>query len=217
MSIINHGDSTYGFASGDDIPAAVSIYLQNFPHLAEKWFVNPEHARVFYSDLIELLWRMYSETFFTAKFDSQLAGFLILTVPESRVIPTFLNRGFLTKVTRHFLSGSYGRSIKFYTKVLKDLARLENSKFEKSLRAYPKVYILAVDQRYTGMGIGSELIQRALDLCSQAYRKMWLYVEIDNTSAVRFYQRFGFRIIHSNNIQHVMTIDLITDYSKFDK
>ena len=36
---------------------------------------------------------------------------------------------------------------------------------------------------------------------------MWLYVETDNVSAIRMYERIGFRILASDVSQHLMVWD----------
>ena len=52
---------------------------------------------------------------------------------------------------------------------------------------------LAVLEEHRGRGIGSALLQKAEDIaCENHLEKLSLYVEVDNTNAIRIYEKFGF-------------------------
>lgn len=59
-----------------------------------------------------------------------------------------------------------------------------------------RVYSLAVDPESRGRGIGRQLLQRLLeDLSARGVRRVYLEAEITNVTAIRLYERLGFRSI----------------------
>ncbi|MDD2790438.1 MAG: GNAT family N-acetyltransferase [Sulfurimonas sp.] len=64
--------------------------------------------------------------------------------------------------------------------------------YKKSLR----IYSLAVDERFRGQNIGMQLIEYVKDLANAAHkRKLTLEVKTSNKNAIRFYEKFGFKIM----------------------
>lgn len=73
-------------------------------------------------------------------------------------------------------------------------ARIEDH--EKDERTYQRLYImtLAVLAAYRGRGIGACLLESILDYCKEhpMIQEIALHVQISNTDAIRFYERFDF-------------------------
>jgi ribosomal protein S18 acetylase RimI-like enzyme len=71
--------------------------------------------------------------------------------------------------------------------------------YYKFMRSVPNLYeiaFLGVSPKCQGMGIGSKLLTKAMSniiFISPAY-SCWLLVDVDNTSAIRLYERIGFEI-----------------------
>jgi GNAT superfamily N-acetyltransferase len=64
--------------------------------------------------------------------------------------------------------------------------------------------IVSLDSIETGKGIGSALIKAVMDLArAKQCRRIWLITTNDNTRALRFYQKAGFKLvaIHCGAIQ----------------
>jgi len=50
---------------------------------------------------------------------------------------------------------------------------------------------------YRRRGVGSKLVQHVLDICKKdpEYQSVFLHVQVNNESAIRFYRNFGFEIV----------------------
>ncbi|MCS7116792.1 MAG: ribosomal protein S18-alanine N-acetyltransferase [Nitrososphaerota archaeon] len=53
---------------------------------------------------------------------------------------------------------------------------------------------LAVDERWRRKGVGTKLLEMALQHLSNRVKRVELQVRVSNESAIQFYRRFGFRI-----------------------
>lgn len=58
---------------------------------------------------------------------------------------------------------------------------------------YGELYSIYVHPAYANQGIGSALIKRALARLQVRYRTIYLWVFAANWSAIKFYQKFGFK------------------------
>ncbi|KAL6980166.1 N-terminal methionine N(alpha)-acetyltransferase NatE [Sarracenia purpurea var. burkii] len=70
-------------------------------------------------------------------------------------------------------------------------------RLEKKEGGAVRVYImtLGVLAPYRGLGIGTMLLNHALDLCSkQNIGEIYLHVQTNNEDAINFYKKFGFEI-----------------------
>ena len=80
-----------------------------------------------------------------------------------------------------------------------------------------EIYNIAVDSRHSRLGVGTLLMQRTMELSrTEGARKLMLEVRKSNLTAIRFYDRFRFRIsgerhnYYSNPVEdaYVMERDL---------
>jgi ribosomal protein S18 acetylase RimI-like enzyme len=56
--------------------------------------------------------------------------------------------------------------------------------------------IVTLDSLYEGLSIGSELVMAVRQMAElNACRRVWLITTNDNTNAIRFYQKRGFRLV----------------------
>ncbi|MCL4314167.1 MAG: GNAT family N-acetyltransferase [Candidatus Thermoplasmatota archaeon] len=82
-----------------------------------------------------------------------------------------------------FLMGLHGRTLTGF---------IAGSKF---MRTEARILLLAVDEKYRRLGIGSALISRFMEICRQnGFMSIRLEVRTDNTAAISFYRNHGFSI-----------------------
>ncbi len=196
----------YGVAAPGDIRTAARIYVENFPRQVRKWFVNNEQATDFYDDLMELMRLAYGPTFFTARSNRQLIGYLVLTLPGTQIFSALFQERFMLRALAHALTGRYAYSPLFFARILSALLAIPTSRLKNEPFA-PQIYVLTVSRDYWGRGIGSALIEQASRHCSARFRRIWLYVDTDNTRAIQLYQHLGFQIVASNSMQFMMIKD----------
>ncbi|WVY89866.1 hypothetical protein V8G54_035380 [Vigna mungo] len=80
--------------------------------------------------------------------------------------------------------------------------RLEKKEGGGQVRVY--IMTLGVLAPYRGLGIGTKLLNHALDLCSkQNISEVYLHVQTNNEDAINFYKKFGFEI--TETIQNYYT------------
>lgn len=199
---------TYSVIGRADVESAARIYVQTFPHRVRKWFHDDDRAFAFYRDLFEWMRLVHGNTFFSARRQAELVGFLILTLPDVRHLQAAWREGFCLRAAWHALSGRYSYSISFLSAVLAELFGRSSSAPNQSLMKAPHVYVVAVEKKNIGRGIGSALIEQARMACAGRYSRMSLFVERENAKAVQLYERIGFRIVSSDAQQHAMIWDL---------
>lgn len=61
---------------------------------------------------------------------------------------------------------------------------------------------------WRGRGAGTEILRKILRIATASRKPVRLQVEVRNTSAVRFYQRAGFRHTGGDAVRHFMEADL---------
>ncbi len=196
------GTIVYRLAQAGDVEHACGIFFENFPHRLQRLFNRDQHGKCFLSDLIEWYLLAYSQTFFTAHCNDQLAGYLILTMPNDHTWSSLFRRGWIFRTATHALTGRYG--YRFLSQVIRRLAGSITSTSSAPPRHTPHVPIVAVDGRYSGRGIGTHLMSQAMDACRQSSGKIWLNVESDNHPVIRWYKNLGFQIIGTDSQQHIM-------------
>lgn len=194
----------YRIIKKNDLPDAVRIYLQSFPARVRRWFGKESQAAQFYLDLMELMRLAYGRTFFAARYQDRLVGYLILTLPRPSLFAALFREGFILHAAAHALMGRYGFSVSVLSKAFLGLFSSGNSEVESRLSDSPHIYVVAVEKEFTGKGIGSALVEQARAICQGQFHRIWLCVERENAGAVRLYERIGFRILESDTLQHVM-------------
>jgi ribosomal protein S18 acetylase RimI-like enzyme len=199
---------TYSVIEKAYVDSAARIYVQAFPHRTRKWFHEDERAFAFYRDLFQWMQLVHGNTFFTARRQTELVGFLILTLPDARHLRATWKEGFCLRMAWHALSGRYGHSVSLLLAVLAGLFGRGSAPSNRSLTKMPHVYVVAVEKKNIGRGIGSALIEQASAACAGRYSQISLSVERENAKAVRLYERIGFRIVSSDAHQHDMIWDL---------
>jgi ribosomal protein S18 acetylase RimI-like enzyme len=201
----------YGLAQGIDVDAASQLYLRSFPDVARKWFPNEKHAAEFYRDLFDLMRLAHGRTFFVARCNGRLVGYLILTFPNAPLVSALGRERFVFRVVANAILGRYGFSPSVAIRALQMVFARPADDIERKLSASPHIYSVAVDKEFTGRGIGSSLITRARAACGTQTGRMWLYVHRVNSAAIRLYERIGFRILSSSATQHAMVWDFETE------
>ena len=204
------GSIKYGLVEKMDMDAAARIYLKSFPRRVRKWFYKEHDAAHFYADLMELMRLAHGRTFFAARHNGQLIGYLILMLPNRSLFRALLREGFILRVVAHALSGCYGFSLSVLGRALKEFFFIRNARMGAEPSDSPHVYVVVVEKQYTRRGIGFALIEQARLTCRESFSQMWLYVETDNVGTIRLYERIGFRIVKSDPSQHLMAWDFKT-------
>jgi ribosomal protein S18 acetylase RimI-like enzyme len=198
------GGIEYGLVEKKDVDLAARIYRASFPRRVESWFHGNGQGAQFHRDLMDLMRLAYGQTFFVARSNGRLIGYLVLTLPNTRIFSGLFREIFALRACAHALTGRYGFSFSVFGRALGALFAVPTSKLRSQLSDSPHIYVLAVDRGYTGRGVGSALIDQASSACRPQFGRMWLCVDVENHGAIRFYQRFGFRIVETNPSQHVM-------------
>jgi ribosomal protein S18 acetylase RimI-like enzyme len=207
---IESGAIEYRAIEKKELPDAVRIYLESFPARVSHLFRNERHAEQFYIDLMELMRLAHGRTFFAALHQGRLAGYLILTLPGRSLLAALFRERFILRVAARALMGRYGYSLSVFSRVLRGFFQTGNSEAERELSATPHIYVVAVEKRSAGRGIGSALVEQAGAACQGQFHRIWLNVERENTGAIRMYERIGFRILESDPLKNVMVWDFQT-------
>ena len=63
--------------------------------------------------------------------------------------------------------------------------------------------LVAVDKRYHRLGIGTSMMYQCIKLCNKEKKtKLTVATQLNNQPAVKFYERFGFRVLRKSNWYH---------------
>ena len=193
-----------------DIDATARIFIHSFPQRVNKWFQNKSHSVDFIRDMLELMRLAHGRTFFAARHNDRLIGFLILTLPNKRLLLALLRERFFLRAAALALTGRYGLSFSVLSRAVKELFVMRGPGRIRAPSNRPNVYAVAVEKQYRGRGIGSALIEQARLACRDSFSQMWLFVDVENVTAIRLYERMGFLIVNSDHSQHLMTWDFDT-------
>lgn len=196
----------YGLATTLDLDAVTTLYVAAFPGRIAGWFRTARQAFCYYRDFLELLYYTHRETFFLARSQGAVAGFLILSFPEKRLLPEALRTGLLRRSAGHCLGGCYGFSPKLYAHILRIV--LGRGPGQAQLRNKPIIEAVVVAPEFHGRGVGAQLMETALAACRGRHNTVGLHVEEENCRAVQLYERFGFRVCATSAGQHVMLCHL---------
>lgn len=67
-----------------------------------------------------------------------------------------------------------------------------------------RIGLIAVDRKFRGSGIGSQLIEQAENWCiSHSLKKLEVITQMDNKPATKFYSNSGFTVRNIENIYHL--------------
>jgi ribosomal protein S18 acetylase RimI-like enzyme len=198
----------YGLVEKKDVNSITKIYLESFPQRVKRWFRKDIYAARFYKDVMDLMRLAYPRTFFAARHNRTLIGYLILRLPNTNLICALFRDFFFFRAAAHALTGRYGFAVAVLRRVFYELLSIRNSRQGDRLNESPHVYVLAVEENYRGMGIGTRLIMQAKSFCRESFQHIWLYVDPHEMEVIRLYERIGFRIICSYPTQHLMVLDL---------
>jgi ribosomal protein S18 acetylase RimI-like enzyme len=198
---------SYGTAAADDMESAARLYLETFPGRLEDVCGSRRGAESFCVDLMDLMRLSFPDTFFTAHSGGGLAGYLVLTVPGRSIVAGMFRRGFVLRAAGRLMTGRYGSPLGIVRRAMsRARARPEDGE-PADLHVYPHVYVVAVGSMARGRGIGARLLLNARQAVENEFPRLWLSVDIDNTGAVRFYERMGLRTVATGRRQQHMVWD----------
>lgn len=198
----------YGLIGREDIVPAARIYIDSFPERVRQCFSQGRQAETFYQDLMELMRRVHNETFFAARVNGELVGYLILTRPCRGLVRALLDGRLVGRVLVHTLTGQYGFSKSLFQRFLQSTVKATLRRSNASSSLIPHIYTVVVDRRWTGRRVGFTLIHLAKNAVQGSYGQISLHVDVNNNDAIRLYKRIGFRIVCRNADQHLMIWNL---------
>jgi len=154
-------------AREEDIPAVMEINLSSLPE--NYWYG-------FYKYLLDA----YGKAFFVAEVDGQIVGYAMSRIERTRdPVLLGLHRELDEREEKPILS-----------KILEAVKRQLGE--EKTVG---HLVSIAVRREYRGRGIGSKLLEATIKAVKDVYKAEALYLEVrvSNYTAIRLYEKFGFR------------------------
>jgi ribosomal protein S18 acetylase RimI-like enzyme len=198
----------WGLMEERDAPRAAEIYIRSFPERVQDRFRDRERARCFYQDLLEGMRLRYPESCFAARTkEGVLVAYLMLT-HSGRGHLRSLAPGWFFRCLINGLRGRYGLPLRFLGSVLRPAQSSAPKPLRELCRRSPHVPVVAVDDGYLGMGVGSRLLEQARAFALRKHRSIWLLVDERNRAAIRLYERLGFQIIGRDGAQYRMLWEL---------
>ena len=77
--------------------------------------------------------------------------------------------------------------------------------FQGSEKERGHIGLFAVDEKYSGIGIGIRLLKALEYFYSNQLNVLWLMTEKDNASALKTYFENGFKTVQKWNVFHLVT------------
>jgi ribosomal protein S18 acetylase RimI-like enzyme len=199
----SEGTVVYGPIQPNEIDRAAQIFVETFPDRVALLFSRTEPAIAFYADLFELVRRAYGDTFFAARTDDRLVGFLAMTEGTQRLLRAGLKGGYLARTAVRAVTGRYGSGARLARRLVASLAGGRKERAHGFDRL-PQVYVIATESGMTGRGIGSTLLALARTAWEPRVDRIWLRVEAHNDGAIRLYEKVGFRLAASDATENIM-------------
>jgi ribosomal protein S18 acetylase RimI-like enzyme len=197
----------YGPLGADEVELAADLYFQAFPERATMVSTKPWRVVAFGRDWFELMRRACGPSFMAARRDGQLAGFLLLLFPGTRLGPALTRGGFGFRLAVRALLGRYGFSSGAFRRIFRRLAGATGTGWPREVRSLPHVEAVLVRPECAGLGIGSALLSRAREMSEPMYKALSLLVEVENSKAIHLYERVGFRVVDTRDQRHLMVWD----------
>jgi len=145
-------------------------------------------------DIFYLLHRAFEQGFFVAVENDKLCGYVIMADGIKRLWIKTITSGFLIKAILSAASGKYGLTPSALYKIVKN--KLLYFRFEMTTEPSAQVLSIAVHPEHQGRGIGQKLLSKGIEyLEALGIRRIKLEVRPNNISALKIYEKFGFRTV----------------------
>jgi len=151
-----------------------------------------EKVKIAIRDVFYLLHQVFEQGFFVALEDDKVCGYIIMADDVKRLWRHALTSGFVKNAIMAAVSGKYGLTLATLYKVVKN--KLLYFKFEMTTEPSAQVLSIAVHPEHQGKGIGQKLLFEGIKhIEALGINKIKLEVRPNNISAIKIYEKFGFR------------------------
>lgn len=177
----------------DDVPAVARVFLSAFQESVVHVVGEGKLNEVAIVDIFEFLHNTQQDGCFVAHCDSKIAGYIVAVTDMSELWKKAIFKGYVFKWFARFVTGTYGLTFRSIYVLLRNKLAFASSSLKRSHGHVAQILSIGVLETHRGKGIGTELVQRALEyLHSSGVRTVKLEVRPDNVPARRIYEKMGF-------------------------
>jgi len=176
----------------DDLPAIGAVFLAAFPDSVAHYVGHSIPPDVM-ADALAICLDAEPAAFFIARVDDHIAGYIFAPAHTSRLVKTFLWRGYIARMVWGWLSGRYQLGWRPVWISLKNWLHFLRDADNAQLGSDARIFSVAVDPAFQGKGLGNQLMRLGLDyLREQRAEMVRLEVRPDNGPARHLYEKTGF-------------------------
>lgn len=177
----------------NDVPAMARVFLSAFHesvrHVAGEGRLN----EVAVQDIFEFLHDAAADGCFVAYSGNTLAGYIVAITDMKILWKKAVFKGYVFKWFVRFVKGTYGLTLRSIFLLLRNKLAFASSSLKRSHGHAAQILSIGVLEAYRKKGIGTKLVERALEyLSSYGAKTVKLEVRPDNMPARRIYERMGF-------------------------
>ena len=177
-------------ADKSDIPSIIDLHLSSFDKNHFSAVFSKEMLELYFENLLEL--NDFNLVFYDDD-HNELLGYIIAGYNSQEAVNQFIKKNYLLVILTLI------KNPRFISEKVSEVSeKIFGSKNKKNARC--RLYLIAVNQNYKGVGIGKQLInvleneirKKGLNLYGLSVRK-------DNKDAIGFYNQNGYKVEFENS------------------
>jgi ribosomal protein S18 acetylase RimI-like enzyme len=182
----------YRSADLDDLSGIAEVFLAAFPESVLHYVGHTIGTRVI-EDAFAIALDAEPEALLVAETDGRIAGYAYAPSKFSNVARTAVFRCHLCRMFGRWISGGYGVGLRPAWIAARNWLSIWRESREEALHAEARILSIAVSPDFQGMGIGTELMKRAMAyFAAKGEERVRLEVRPENAAAIHLYEKLGF-------------------------
>ncbi|MGB9812629.1 MAG: GNAT family N-acetyltransferase [Thermovenabulum sp.] len=176
-----------------DVESIAEVFLKAFEGSIKFFTPITSGIKRAFCALFTLLICTFKEGVMVAEEENKIVGYIVMADNVKRLWKEAFLSGFIFKFIINYFRGDYGVKIKDALRIV--FNKLFFLRFEVNTASSAQLLSIGVLPECHGKGIGKALLEKGMEyIRKKGIKRVKLEVRPNNTSAVKLYERFGFKV-----------------------